>query len=233
MLYLMKLEWKKFKLYKYVKAVVISIVALIALNMLMLYASKQENELMFDSFKNAIMFFNVLIRAVFIIFASVILAKLTVEEYKTKTIQLMYSYPISRKKLMVGKLCIVYLFTVIAIIVSSLIIIPSLGVFNYKIQALPDNLTVELWLLSMPQIVIGALLSGFIALVPFYFGMRKKSTAATIISSSILACLLTSSVGGNAVSSYGIRLIVIGAASIITVWFTLKRKLGSVQEEEV
>ena len=56
------------------------------------------------------------------IFASTLIAKLIIGEYKFKTITLAFMYPISRKKLMVAKLAIVMLFTFSMIIISNALI---------------------------------------------------------------------------------------------------------------
>ncbi|MDI3410257.1 ABC transporter permease subunit [Bacillus sonorensis] len=44
------------------------------------------------------------VRSVFIVFAGVLIAKLIIGEYKNRTITVMFTYPVSRKKLMAAKL---------------------------------------------------------------------------------------------------------------------------------
>lgn len=66
------------------------------------------------------------VRATFIIFGSVLIARLIIGEYKNKTILLMFSYPINRKKMMASKLAITAIVTFITVIVSNILVV---GIF--------------------------------------------------------------------------------------------------------
>ena len=74
----------------------------------MAWGSKVEDDLMFSSYMEYMSLANILIRITFIIFASVILSRLVIDEYKNKTIQLLFMYPLQRKMLMSAKLTIVF-----------------------------------------------------------------------------------------------------------------------------
>ena len=76
----------------------------------MAWGSKVEDDLMFSSYMEYMSLANILIRITFIIFASVILSRLVIDEYKNKTIQLLFMYPLQRKMLMSAKLTIVFVF---------------------------------------------------------------------------------------------------------------------------
>lgn len=122
---LMKLEWKKHKLSSYFKGVAICIIAIFAAVSLMAWGSKVEDDLMFSSYMEYMSLANILIRITFIIFASVILSRLVIDEYKNKTIQLLFMYPLQRKMLMSAKLTIVlfcFVSTIIATFIISLLI---------------------------------------------------------------------------------------------------------------
>lgn len=90
-------------------------------------------------------------------FSSVVLSRLTIDEYKKKTIQLMYSYSIPRKIVMIAKLTIVYLFTVLTIVSGGIIIIPIMGLFCQATNSLPDNLTIGLFVSELPELIGGAI----------------------------------------------------------------------------
>ena len=76
----------------------------------MAWGSKVEDDLMFSSYMEYMSLANIFIRITFIIFASVILSRLVIDEYKNKTIQLLFMYPLQRKMLMRAKLAIVLVF---------------------------------------------------------------------------------------------------------------------------
>ena len=64
-----------------------------------------------------------IVRATFIIFGAVLIAKLIIDEYKNKTILLMFSYPINRKKIMISKLAITAILTFITVILSNIFVV--------------------------------------------------------------------------------------------------------------
>lgn len=59
------------------------------------------------------------VRAVFIIFGAVLISKLIISEFKNKTILVMFTYPINRKKLLAAKLLIAAGLTFITILISN------------------------------------------------------------------------------------------------------------------
>ena len=108
MLRLMKLEWKKHKLSSYFKGVAICIIAIFAAVSLMALGMKAEGDVLFFDFTQQMVLINTFIRITFIIFSSVILSRLVIDEYKNKTMQLLFMYPLQRKMLMRAKLTIVF-----------------------------------------------------------------------------------------------------------------------------
>lgn len=107
---LMKLEWKKHKLSSYFKGVAICIIAIFAAVSLMALGMKAEGDVLFFDFTQQMVLINTFIRITFIIFSSVILSRLVIDEYKNKTMQLLFMYPLQRKMLMRAKLTIVFVF---------------------------------------------------------------------------------------------------------------------------
>ena len=105
---LMKLEWKKHQLSSCFKSVAICIIAIFAVVSLMALGMKAEGDVLFSDFKQNMDLANIFIRITFIIFSSVILSRLVIDEYKNKTIQLSFMYPLQRKMLMSAKLTIVF-----------------------------------------------------------------------------------------------------------------------------
>ena len=105
---LMKLEWKKHKLSRYFKSVAICIIAIFAAVSLMALGMKAEENMLFSDFTQNMVAANIFIRITFIIFSSVILSRLVIDEYKNKTMQLSFMYPPQRKMLMRAKLTIVF-----------------------------------------------------------------------------------------------------------------------------
>lgn len=163
---------------------------------MILFISKVEGDPGLENYEVALSVIDSFVRAVFIIFASTLIAKLIIGEYKFKTITLAFMYPISRKKLMVAKLAIVMLFTFTMIIISNALITTIFCVISDRYELIPDVLSSSLIIQHIPSILMNAIAASGIALIPLYFGMRKYSIPTTIISSIIIVSV-TSSNSGN------------------------------------
>ncbi|GAB6531934.1 ABC transporter permease [Bacillus cereus] len=195
---LMKLEWKKHKLSSYFKGVAIGIIAIFAAVSLMAWGSKVEDDLMFSSYMEYMSLANIFIRITFIIFASVILSRLVIDEYKNKTIQLLFMYPLQRKMLMRAKLAIVFSFCFVSTIIATFIISLLIFCMNQIIGILETPVTMGEIIATVPTTIISAFMISGISLIPLFFGMRKKSTPTTITSAVIIGLLINGNVGpGN------------------------------------
>ncbi|WP_074607611.1 ABC transporter permease [Bacillus cereus group sp. BfR-BA-01350] len=195
---LMKLEWKKHKLSSYFKGVAIGIIAIFAAVSLMAWGSKVEDDLMFSSYMEYMSLANIFIRITFIIFASVILSRLVIDEYKNKTIQLLFMYPLQRKMLMRAKLAIVFSFCFVSTIIATFIISLLIFCMNPIIGILETPVTMGEIIATVPTTIISAFMISGISLIPLFFGMRKKSTPTTITSAVIIGMLINGNVGpGN------------------------------------
>ena len=201
MLKLMKLEMRKVKMWKYAKGAVIANIVIIALLGIMVFASKSEGDIEFNSFAFTFSMVDTMVKATFIIFASVLLARFIIEEYKSNTITVLFMYPINRKKLMIAKLLIVVSFTFVSTVLSNIFIDSVLAIVNNFYNFIPDKLNISLIITSFMKISFNALASTGMALIPLYFGMKKKSVTATIVSAVLIVSIVCSNNGGYTLSS--------------------------------
>lgn len=201
MLKLMKLEMRKVKMWGCVRGAVIANLVIIALLALMIFASRSEGDIEFSSFTFTFSMVDTMVKATFIIFASVLIARFIIEEYKSNTITVLFMYPINRKKLIAAKLLIVVLFTFISIVLSNIFIDFVLCVINNFYNFIPDKLSTDLILTSFMTISFNAIASTGMALIPLYFGMRKKSVPATIVSAIVIVSIMCSGNENHSLSS--------------------------------
>ncbi|CAH1201840.1 ABC transporter permease [Paenibacillus sp. JJ-223] len=199
MLKLIQLEWQKNNLSHNLKGVFICMVAIYAAVVLMTLGTQGESEPM--DYAEFMSLTDILIRITFIIFASVILSRLVIEEYKSKMIQVLFTYPQQRKKIMQAKLLIVYVFCFFSILVTTLMINlltyflnPILGLFDAPVRL--DEMAA-----TLPSTLLNAFMIAGISLIPLIFGMRKKSTASTITSAVIIGFLVNATVSDGGSSS--------------------------------
>ncbi|MBU5344331.1 ABC transporter permease [Paenibacillus lautus] len=202
MLKLIQLEWQKSNISRYFRGLAVCIVVIFAAVALMALGSQSENEPM--NYADFMSLSDILVRITYIIFSSVILSRLVIDEYKSSMIQVLFTYPLQRKKIIQAKLTIVFGFCFFSIIITTFMINlltyflnPMIGLFEGSVHL--GDMTA-----TIPATLINAFMIAGISLIPLSFGMRKKSTASTITSAVIIAFLINATVsdGGSSTSLF-------------------------------
>ncbi|RCX18235.1 ABC-2 family transporter [Fontibacillus phaseoli] len=183
MLNLMKLELKKQKL----KGIILGGFIAIIVFMGSLIGVNYDEPL--RSYKEAYVLTNSA-SFIFIIFASVLLSKFIIDEYKNKTVTVLFMYPLSRKKFLQAKMLIVLLFTFVFGILSRVLIFTGFHIFNRFALFVNEDLTNGMMVDYGVGFLVSAAMTSCISLVPLYFGMRNYSVSATIVSGIILMAVL-------------------------------------------
>lgn len=147
------------------------------------------------SYKDIFSLTNVITTVTFIIFASVLLSKLIIDEFKSKTITVLFMYPVNRKKVLIAKLIIVVAFTFIFSLIAKIIIISGFSFINQYTHFIQEQITFEMIRNQFFMGIVNSLTASCISLIPLYFGMRKYSTPATIVSAIIISSILNSQFG--------------------------------------
>ncbi|AJS59939.1 ABC transporter permease [Paenibacillus sp. IHBB 10380] len=219
MLNLMKLELKKNKLGWYYKGAAIATVVIIFLMWLIEYTDDESG---FADYAEAISSAGLFVRATFAIFAGVLIAKMIINEYNSKTISLLFTYPISRKKLMFSKLLIVSGLTFITIMISNVIVVLGYlamnSFFHFKPGMVPTDLLIEQGI----SIIVQAVAATGFSLICLYFGMRKKSVPITIVSSILVVALNTQNLNGFNISSIIAVPISFGLIGILIAYLSIR-----------
>ncbi|MCW1240393.1 ABC transporter permease [Bacillus pretiosus] len=193
MLRLMKLELKKFKLGWYVRGAIIANIAILALLIFTSIVSQIEGDPEMRDPQMVLLMASTVVRATFIIFGSVLIARLIISEYKNKTILLMFSYPINRKKMMASKLAITAIVTFLTVIVSNILVVGIFFGIDIYFSILPNPFTVDQLMQEGIKLVPLAIATAGMSLIPLYFGMRKRSVPTTIVSSLIVVSIAMNS----------------------------------------
>lgn len=222
MIKLINLEIKKFKLMRYWKGVLGANLGFVIFIGMVYFLNKVEEEIPFDNFEMASTIISAVVSATFIIFASVILAKLVIDEYKNKSIDLMFTYPISRKKIMTAKLIIVMVFTFMTVLFSTLFLQGLVYIMDVTFDILPGDISIQELINSVWKSFFIAFAAAGLSLIPLLIGMLRKSSSATIVS-SIFLVTLTSSVSNNftfsSVMTVSISLALLG---IVIGWLSIR-----------
>lgn len=191
MIKLIKLELTKNDYKKSIFAALIAAVCIIAMVGL-IGSIPDETGNNFTTVSEVFLLGDILTRCIYIVFSGVLVAELIVAEFKNGTIKNIFVYPVSRKKVMTSKLLLIFSFTFVAYILTTIVFGLSMMLLNPITQMVPETLTLDLVLSRWPETLFGALMTSGIGLISLFAGMRKKSVVTTIVTAVILAVLLSS-----------------------------------------
>ncbi len=212
---LIKLEYKKAKIS--VKSVAITNIILVALIMVTVYLAKTEGDLPIYDYNTMFEFGGVMVRSVFLVFTAVIISRVMISEYTTKTINIMFMYPIKRMKIMISKVFLILSFSFLTMFLSSIFVNICIYIINKFIYIFDERLTLEIISKGLVNNFIFSLIFSFISLIPMFVGMKKKSTVATIVTSVIVLSVL-----GNGVQESIIITTVMGVIGIIASYLSIR-----------
>ncbi|MCY8091822.1 ABC transporter permease [Bacillus haynesii] len=198
MLNLMRIEMKKLKLGWYVRGAVFATFIILGFLWMVTFTEGKDT---FQTIDETFLVIGTFVRAVFIVFGAVLISKLVISEFKNKTILVMFTYPINRKKLLAAKLLIAGGLTFITILLSNACVAAGFFLLNSIYGVIPGELTISTVSQQGLKMLIFAFGAAGTSLVPIFFGMRKYSTAATIISSVVIIMPISSTSPGFSISS--------------------------------
>jgi ABC-type transport system involved in multi-copper enzyme maturation permease subunit len=178
---LIKLELKKLKFSGWLRNTLIAN-AIIALWVITSIPNEQ-----IDTYVLAFAGVGSYVRITFIVFSSVLTARMVIDEYRNKTISVLFTYPIPRKTLLIAKLITVSLLTFWLILLSNLFVAAFFLVFDHYQHYIPEMLTSRILVDELMRILIWAVAFIGLSLLPFFVGMLRKSVPATIVSSFVIS----------------------------------------------
>ncbi|MFR3391318.1 MAG: ABC transporter permease [[Clostridium] scindens] len=141
-----RLEWEKYETGKYIRNAAILIVLLVIFNYAMTFlgiANDPDTGVPDMAFSNMGVSTNVelLTDITFLIFAAAMHATFIIGAYKNKTMNLMFLYPLNRKKIMAAKMLAVCIFCFAGIVIAKLACygVSNLGFMMGREGILPDG----------------------------------------------------------------------------------------------
>ncbi|MGE0911804.1 ABC transporter permease [Bacillus atrophaeus] len=198
---LMRIELKKMKLGWYARGAIIANLILLGFLWMVSYVEKIEGEETMQTIDESFLIIGTLVRGVFIIFGAVLIARLVISEFKNKTILVLFTYPVNRKKLLASKLMIAFGLTFITILISNVFVAFAFFFLNSIYHMIPGEVTSDIVSQQAVKMAVFAFGAAGTSLVPIYFGMRKYSVPATIISAVIIVMAMSSTTSEFSLSS--------------------------------
>lgn len=232
MIKLIKLELQRINLRPYLISSAVFCIVLSAFTYFIAYVAQVEQEPQFMNYTNIFLFTNTISILLFGILSATMYARLIIEEYSGKRLALLFSYPVSRKKIFAAKVLTVFCFVLIAALLCKGIS-TILFIITESFQPIvSDTMSVGLWkeVLQMNAVSITAVCTtGLLAL---RIGFIKKSVSATLISAFILSAFYGNITAGSAHNPIlTISVVVVSLAAVVLVLFTLSDNINRMEVE--
>lgn len=226
MLKLIRLEWKKNNIIKYVRNAFIMVVILLIF--LLAGAGELETDETMISYGNSMLKSGVELFAnmCFIVFTSTMLASFIVSTYKNKTINLMFSYPISRKKILLSQMLSVWIFNFIALVLTKVLLFSILVITKEYTHITAANIALGSGIFYI-EIFINSAVMVSISFIALLIGLRMKSSKATIIAGIIILCFTQGNIGAYTLVGnipFYITLLIISVISVFFILYKLETR---------
>ena len=216
MLKLIKLEWKKNNINKYIiRAMILTaVLCLLVLGLVFSDMALDPDTGMLDApsgYDIVSPFVELLSNMSYICFSGVMLASFIVSAYKNKTMSLMFSYPIKRQKILLAQMLAAWSFSFTALALTKLFLYFCIWIGSRYIQPV-FQLDFNLKSVSFyTHLIVSSAVMVSISFIALYIGLKMRSSKATIIASVILIFVTQGNIGefslaGNVVM-YGILLL--------------------------
>lgn len=170
--------------------------------------------------KSLILLSQILIQSCFAVFSAVLFSKIIIEDYRDDQVVLLFSYPISRSRIIGGKFMFVSIWTIAATFFSTVICLGALKICSDYTQLLKGNNLSFVWETIITQGVVSGAVALMIGGISLAVGFKNKSVITTVIVSVILCSVLSNIMqlqkGGLSNLIYGLLLAVsVGAVTSV------------------
>ncbi len=219
MLKLVRLEWKKNNIGKYLGGVII-MAALLGLFVFALafFGIANDSDGTLDAAPGTDVIsapIELFTSMAFLIYTSVMLASFIVSAYKNKTMNLMFSYPIKRQKIIASQMIAVWTFNFAALILTKLAI--YMCVF-FGAKFMQSSFVVDFSIGSLSfyiQLILKSVVIVSMSFIALFVGMAFKSSKATIVTSFLLIFLTQANIGDFTMAGNAVFPIILTAISLL------------------
>ena len=157
----------------------------------------------------------------FSIFTGVMLASFIVSAYKNKTMNLMFSYPIKRQKILVSQMLAVWIFNFVALVFTKLLLYSCiLAGSHFMVSSFPLDFNMAS-LGFYIQLLIKSVVIVTMSFIALFIGMAMKSSKATIISSFLLILLTQGSIGDLTMANNAVFQVILTLISLVFAFLSI------------
>lgn len=157
----------------------------------------------------------------FLVFAGTLFSSFIVSTYKNKTMALMFSYPIKRKKIMLSQMLAVWILSFVLLVVAKLFIycciLVGLRFFTSQFLIEIDMTSLSFYL----TLVVNSLVMITMSFVTLFVGIMMKSSKATIVSAIILIVLTQVGFGDLTLANFSAFQYIMAAVGVISAFLCM------------
>ncbi|GFZ34262.1 hypothetical protein CSC2_47880 [Clostridium zeae] len=146
------------------------------------------------------------------VFTCILSGELFMEEYKTKTINIMFTYPISRTKIYFSKLFVMGLYCGIISILGAIIFFSVANIANYIHPAITDAFTKDMLIKVLVLALLYSIFNSFVSIIYSFFSTVKVSIPLMVV----CCILILNSTSNNDVMSFSPYALIPLAITIIS-----------------
>lgn len=223
---LVRLEWKKNNMIKYVRKAVLMMVILLLLLLSIAGELEAEGTILADGNSMLKSGVELLANMSFMLLTSTMLAAFIVSPYKNKTINLMFSYPIRRKKLFLAQMLTVWSFNFTVLVSAKILICAALTAVKKYTYITADSIALGSSMFYI-EILVNSAVMVSICFISLLIGLRMKSSKATLIAGVIIICLTQGNIGSYTLVGnipFYIILLTISAVSVFLTLYKLETR---------
>lgn len=185
MTHLIKLELKKFGIAQNIIFMFAAILFSILFITISLWDSMTDPKQVKDTFESTYLVIGLLMSFIFLVYSSVLTAKLVIGEYNHRTITIMFSYPLNRIKLIASKLTIIMVYTAISMTIGYICCSSYIIFADKSFNMLEGTFQPSMLRTWIPMAITTVIICMVLSLWSFIIGMIRKSVPATIVTSLI------------------------------------------------
>lgn len=223
---LIKLEWKKNNIGKYIRnACLLTAILCLFLFAMAFWGIAEDPDGTLDAAEGLEVIsasIEMFTDISFLIFTGVMMASFIISAYKNKTMNLMFSYPIKRQKILASQMIAVWLFNLAALTLTKLLIYTCLSI---GAQSMQPAFIIDFDMgdpAFYAQLLIKSAVTVSMGFIALFIGMAMKSSKATIIASFLLIFLTQANIGDISLAGNQIFPIILTVVSfvfaVMSVW---------------
>ena len=179
-----------------------------------------------DTFESTYLVIGLLMSFIFLVYSSVLTAKLVIGEYNHRTITIMFSYPLNRIKLIASKLTIIMVYTAISMTIGYICCSSYIIFADKSFNMLEGTFQPSMLRTWIPMAITTVIICMVLSLWSFIIGMTRKSVPATIVTSLIVIVLRQVIITKNTTNQESImQVILVAIVTVIATLLIFKRKV--------